>query len=415
MKILLLSQWFDPESCFKGLAFAREIRRQGHEVMVLTGFPNYPGGKIYPGYRVRLWQRETMDGIAVLRVPLYPSHDRSALRRILNYLSFSLAAAIGIFALPKPDVVYVYSPPPTTALAAVMLRAVKRVPFVLDIQDMWPDTLTATGMVRHAGLLSTVGWWMRFIYRRAARIAVLSPGFKRLLADRGVAADRVAVIPNWTHEDVSSDASPPESRRHFNIVYAGNIGAAQGLETVLAAAEVLRDAAPQVRFLIAGDGVDADALRADAVVRQLDNVSFLGRLPATEMPALFARASALLVHLRDEPIFTTTIPSKTQAYLRAGKPILIGMRGDAAALVEEAGAGIAFEPGNDAALTAAILQLAALPRQERAAMGKAGSEYYRRHLSLEAGTKRFISLFEEVLAKAGTGSSLRSIAAVDRD
>lgn len=402
MKILLLTQWFDPESCFKGLAYARELKRQGHHVSVLTGFPNYPGGKVYPGYRIRLWQREVMDSVPVLRVPLFPSHDRSSLGRIFNYVSFAITAAIGILTLPRPDIVYVYSPPPTTALGAVLLRAVRRVPFVLDVQDMWPDTLGATGMVKQTSLIAGIRKWLNFVYHRAARITVLSPGFRALLVGRGVVADQVIVIPNWSMESGPAVNQPrtADDEDRFDIVYAGNLGPGQAVEVVLGAAEALRERAPHIRFLIAGDGVDAQQLRADAAAQQLNNILFLGRLPSTDMPALFARAAALLVHLRDEPIFAVTIPSKTQAYLQAGKPILMGVRGDAADLVREAGAGIAFEPGNGDALAAAALELNALSEAERSAMGAAGAEYYRRNLSLEVGAKAFIRVFEQVLAEA---------------
>ena len=400
MKILLLTQWFEPEPCFKGLSFARELQRSGHEVSVLTGFPNYPGGKVYPPYQIRLWQRDVMDGISILRVPLYPSHDRSAFRRILNYCSFALAAAVGIFTLPRPDVVYAYSPPPTTAMGAVLLLAFRRVPFVLDVQDMWPDTLDATGMVRHAALFHLIERWLRLVYRSAARVVVLSEGFKRILVERGVPAERIRVIPNWTDESMPAilPSSPPSDDGHFNIVYAGNLGLAQDLGVVIEAARRLQKTAPQVRFLIAGDGVNAAELRAAVETEALENISFLGRLPMTQMPDLFARAQALLVHLRDEPIFRVTIPSKTQAYLRAGKPILMGVRGDAAKLVEQAGAGLAFEPGDATALENAVLQITPLSPERRNAMGNSGADYYRRFLSMEAGARAFSALFEQVVA-----------------
>lgn len=400
MKILLLTQWFEPETCLKGLSFARELQRLGHDVSVLTGFPNYPGGRLYPGYRVRPWQREIMDGISVVRVPLYPSHDRSAPGRVLNYGSFAFAAAAATLALPRPDIVYVYSPPPTAALGALLLRALRGVPFILDVQDMWPDTLGATGMVRQGGLIRAVEWWLARIYKRAARITVLSDGFRRLLIERGVAADRITVIPNWTDECAPLCPSPSSqaAQDYFDIVYAGNLGPGQAVDVVIGAARLLRGTAPHIRFLIAGDGVDAANLAASASADALDNVVFLGRLPGTQMPELFARAEALLVHLRDEPVFHVTIPSKTQAYLRAGKPILMGVRGDAADLIRKAGAGLAFEPGNPAALAEVALEMAALAPAQRQAMGDAGADYYRLHLSLKVGAGTFSRLFEEVVA-----------------
>jgi len=402
VNILLLTQWFDPEPCLKGLAFARALQRQGHEVSVLTGFPNYPSGKIYPGYRQRWRTQELIEGISVTRVPLYPSHDRSAARRMLNYVSFALSSLVGIVLLPRPDVVYVYAPPPSAALGAVALKLLRKVPFLIDVQDLWPDALGATGMVRSNALLGIIRWWVALVHRHAARIIVLSNGFRRTLIERGEAPDRVIVIRNWTHEDSPAAGAPaataPADR--FDIVFAGNMGPAQDLGVVLDAAALLKEEAPQVRFILVGDGVEAAELADAARARALDNVTFPGRLPTDAMPGVFAAADALLVHLRNEPVFAITIPSKTQAYLQAGKPILMGVPGDAAELVTEAGAGLAFEPGNPAALAAAVRRLMAMPAEERLAMGRAGARFYRDHLSLEVGTRAFVQFFEQAVTDA---------------
>jgi len=402
VNILLLTQWFDPEPCLKGLAFARALQRQGHEVSVLTGFPNYPSGKIYPGYRQRWRTQELIEGISVTRVPLYPSHDRSAARRMLNYVSFALSSLVGIVLLPRPDVVYVYAPPPSAALGAVALKLLRKVPFLIDVQDLWPDALGATGMVRSNALLAVIRWWVALVHRHAARIIVLSNGFRRTLIERGEAPDRVIVIRNWTHEDSPAAGAPaataPADR--FDIVFAGNMGPAQDLGVVLDAAALLKEEAPQVRFILVGDGVEAAELADAARARALDNVTFPGRLPTDAMPGVFAAADALLVHLRNEPVFAITIPSKTQAYLQAGKPILMGVPGDAAELVTEAGAGLAFEPGNPAALAAAVRRLMAMPAEERLAMGRAGARFYRDHLSLEVGTRAFVQFFEQAVTDA---------------
>ena len=158
MRILLLTQWFDPEPTFKGLAFAQELKKQGHEVQVLTGFPNYPGGKIYDGYKLKLYQREVVEGISILRVALYPSHDSSVLRRIFNYISFAfMAMFFGIFTIKKIDVIYAYHPPLTVGIAAICIKFFRRIPIVYDIQDMWPDTLKATGMLNNDNILSACG------------------------------------------------------------------------------------------------------------------------------------------------------------------------------------------------------------------------------------------------------------------
>src|ERR1039458_10345911 len=175
MSILILSQWFDPEPTFKGLLFARGLAARGHDVEVLTGFPNYPGGHVYPGYRIRPWVREQIDGISILRVALYPSHDKSAFGRVFNYASFAISAAlVGTALIRKPDVVYVYHPPATIAFAAIVIGFFRRAPFVYDIQDLWPDTVAASRMISSSAVFTLLGHWCNFVYRCARHIVVLS-------------------------------------------------------------------------------------------------------------------------------------------------------------------------------------------------------------------------------------------------
>jgi colanic acid biosynthesis glycosyl transferase WcaI len=398
MRILYISQYFDPENHFKASPFACELRRRGHEVRVITGFPHYPGGKVYPGYKVRPWQREVLHDIPVLRVALYPSHDRRALARIATYASFGVTAAIGAVVLDwRPDVVYAYHAPATVALAAIAMRTLRRVPFVYDINDLWPDSLTATGMVNSGAILGVVDWWCRITYRNASRIVVIAPGLKRALVQRGVPADKVSVIYNWCDQKslVPPDVAPdPSFEDHFVVLFAGNIGIAQRLDTVLEAARHLASSAPQVRFVIVGGGVAENALREQAQIENLRNVVFLGHRPPREMGPLFARANALLVHLKADPLFEISIPSKTQAYLAAGKPILMGVRGDAADLVRNAEAGFQFEPEDSVSLVEAIHKLIALPESARFKMGESGRRYYERYLSLEAGVTAYEHEFQ---------------------
>ena len=405
MRILMLTQWFDPEPTFKGLQFALALQARGHSVQVLTGFPNYPGGKVYPGYRIHLWQREAMHGIPVLRVFLYPSHSRSAIGRALNYLGFALSASVLGTLLVKPaDVAYVYHPPATVGLPALAFKYLRRIPFVYDVQDLWPDTLTATGMVNASLALGLLGRWCQLVYRAADRIAVLSPGFQQRLAERGVRADKIRVIYNWTHAipPAAPDATLANSLAgRFVVLFAGNLGAAQGLDTVLDAAKLARDRHPEVCFAFAGSGVEEPRLRQRAVAEGLANVVFLGRRPQEAMGGVYAWASALLVHLRDDPLFAITIPSKTQTYLAIGKPILMGGRGDAADLVRAAGAGIVFAPEQAAALAQAVDKLLAMPESARERMGVAGRAYYEAHLSMAAGVQAFE---EEFMRAAGVKS-----------
>ena len=414
MRILLITQWFDPEPTFKGLQFAQELRRQGHEVEVLTGFPNYPGGKLYPGYNVRPFQRETMDGVPVLRVPLYPSHDQSGTKRAANYLSFAVAAVVGSLFLKCPDVAYVYHPPATVSLPAMVLKALRGVPFVYDIQDLWPDTLAATGMMERSALLTAVNSWMSRVYRSAAHITVLSKGFKDTLIERGVPENKLTVIPNWTNETKIQIPAPNPLRarelgfeHRFNVVFAGTMGKAQALETVLQAAELLRQSAPQARFVMIGGGVEVGRLQALARERQLSNVVFLPRRPPSEIGEILGMADVLLVHLKDDPLFAITIPSKTQTYLVAGKPILMGVRGDASRMVEQAGAGYSFEPEQPEALARAVERMMGISATDRVQMGLDGQAYYYKHLSLHSGTKHFLDVFEAVIRSARSSDRLK--------
>lgn len=406
MKILLLTEWFQPEPAFKGLPFARELAAAGHKVQVLTGFPNYPGGKLYPGYRVRLWQREVMDGIEVIRVPVYPSHDRSGLRRAFTYLSFFASASLlGTALVRRPDVIYAYHPPLTTGLAALFLGGLRRAPVVYDIQDLWPDTVLTSGMCSSRRAVAILNGLCNLVYRKATHITVLSPGFRETLIRRGVPACKIDVIYNWADEDKAGapiDSGVVVGRPgRFTILFAGTMGTVQGLDSVLGAAQICATLAPSIDFVFLGGGVERDRLQAMAADLHLENVRFLPRQPLEAMGAILAQADALLVHLMDDPLFRITIPSKLQAYLAAGKPVLVGCRGDAADLVTRAGAGMVCEPGNSASIAETAARLAACSPQAFAEMGRSGLRFYRRELSIARGVGEFLRIF----AQAAHGSS----------
>jgi glycosyltransferase involved in cell wall biosynthesis len=404
VRILLLTQWCDPEPTFKGLLFARELAARGHDVEILTGFPNYPGGKVYPGYRIRPWVREQIDGISILRVPLYPSHDKSALRRVLNYASFAISAAlIGTVLIQKPDVVYVYHPPATIGLAATVISFLLNVPFLYDIQDLWPDTVTLSGMMSSALAGRLLGKWCTFVYRRSRHIVVLSPGFKQQLVRRGVPPEKIDVIYNWCDETtiqptVADDelASRLGLSDGFNVMFAGTMGTGQALDAILDSAAICRQTVPQVRFVFVGGGVERNRLEKKASDLGLTNVRFLARQPMSAMGAILGLADVLLVHLKDDPLFRITIPSKTQAYMASGKPILMGVRGDAAQLVTQSGAGLVCEPENPTSVAEMVARFARMSPEERCSMGKAGKRFYDEQLSLKAGVTRFEALFATI-------------------
>jgi glycosyltransferase involved in cell wall biosynthesis len=410
MKIVFLTQWFDPEpGAVRGLPLARWLAARGHEVRVLTGVPNYPGGRVYPGYRMRLWQREEMDGVRVLRVPLYPSHDASALGRVANYASFALSAAtLGAALVGGADVAYVYHPPATVGLPAMVLKALHGMPFVYHIGDMWPEAVVDSGMLGEGALRRYAGGmiaaWCRRVYRSARAISVLSPGFRRMLIERGVSAEKVHVIYNWTDDAVFCPVQPEQTLAgeigfsgRFNIVYAGNLGPFQGLETVIRAAVRVRRE-PRIQVVLAGTGQREAALRTLAGELGADNVLFLGRREYWDMPRINALADVLLVHLRDLPFFRGTIPSKTQVALASGRPILMAARGDASDIVRDAGAGAICNPEDPDDLADVMLKLSQTHREELDAMGARGRAYYLERMSLEVGGRR-----TEALLARGAG------------
>jgi glycosyltransferase involved in cell wall biosynthesis len=400
MRILFLTQWFQPESFFKGLPFAKALKDKGHEIEVLTGFPNYPGGKVYAGYRIRLYQQELMDGIKVHRVPLYPSHDKSALGRIVNYLSFSLSAFLmGPWLVKKPDVIYVYNLV-TLGLPAFVLRFLYGSKVIIDVQDLWPESVASSGMLGNKNILRVLNGLCNWVYRKADQLVVLSPGFKNHLVNRSIPQDKIKVIYNWCNEtDMQRSALQSETSKSikttgkFVVLYAGAMGVVQGLDTLLNCADICRTELPDVQFFLIGDGADRSRLEQMATERKLDNVVFLPRRSIETMGEIIAMADALIVHLKDDPLFRITIPSKTQAYLYMGKPVIMAVHGDAAALIEEAKAGIVCEQDNPLALADAIRLLCSVGAEERSKMGDAGYRYYMQHLSFEKG----INNFEQVM------------------
>ncbi len=397
-RVLLLTQWFDPEPTFKGLLFARELVKLGFEVEVLTGFPNYPGGKVYPGYRIRPVCTEEIDGVRVVRVALYPSHSRSAIGRVANYVSFAASACLyGMLGARRPDVIYAYHPPATIGIAATLIRWVRGGSVVMDIQDLWPDTLRATGMVRNPRVLAAVDLVCKWLYRKVDRVVVLSPGFKRLLIERGVPPEKVEVIFNWADESAvsASGADSPAGfpAEGFRVLFAGNMGVAQQLDVAISAAALLAERCCDAKFVFLGGGIDAQRLSARAESMGLENVRFLPPVPMSQVGPYLRHADALLVHLRPDPLFEITIPSKTQAYLAAGRPILMGVGGDAAELVVRSGAGIAFAPGSPEALANSVERLMSLSDSDRATMGKRGADFYERHLCVARGVEAFARVF----------------------
>lgn len=398
MNILILAQFFTPEPDLKGLPLAKELIKKGHSVEVLTGFPNYPGGKVYSGYKIKLYSVEIIDGIKVHRSYLYPSHDLSKIGRIFNYLSFAVTAAFqSIFRVKKIDAVYVYHPPATIILPAIVLKFFKRAKIVYDIQDLWPDTLSATGMVTNRFVLRGIDILLSFSYRLLDDIVVLSPGFKRRLLGKGVPSKKIHVIPNWSLAGFASADSVQDVFSEIRgsgriIVFAGTMGKAQALSTILESAKIISESDANYNFVFIGGGIEVENLKTQVKNYNIPNVNFVDRVTSDKIGVYLSSADLLLVHLRKDPLFDITIPSKLQAYMRIGKPVLCGLSGDGADIVQKAECGFVFESENPDALVSLLNQIKDYSDHDLARLGLNGKVYYEKNFDIRIGASKIEEL-----------------------
>lgn len=385
MRVLVFSQYFWPES-FRINELVKALNAKGVNVEVLTGKPNYPAGMVFMGYRAWGCTREFFHGVPLHRVPLMP-RGRGALRLTLNYLSFVLSGLVfapWLLRSRRFDAIFVFAPSPILqAIPAIWLGWLKKCPVLLWVQDLWPESLSATGHVTHPGALRAVEHVVKWIYRKADLLLVQSRAFMPWVQE--LTADTpVVYYPNSFLEEESVGSQPdvncPGFDCGFPVLFAGNLGTAQAVDVVLEAAMLLGDE-PDIRFVMVGGGSRRDSMMQQAVARGLGNLVFPGHFPVEAMPVLMGRAAALLVTLADSEIFRLTIPSKVQAYMAAGRPIVACLNGAGAELVDEAGAGVTVPAEDGAALARAIRALHAQPEAVRAAMGARGRRYYEEHFS----------------------------------
>ena len=404
MRVLIVSQYFWPES-FLINEVAASLLRAGCEVSVLTGQPNYPGGNLFPGYRMLSVRRETYQGCSVVRVPLAPRGRGGALRLAANYLSFVVAASVlgpWLFRRQTFDVVFVYGISPILqVIPALAMRGTRGGVVVPWVQDLWPESLEVTGFVRNRRLLAMVSRVVRWLYRRSDLLLVQSPGFVPLVSAMSFGVP-VIYHPNPAQAPVTDGDGQPEGRltlaAGFNVVFAGNLGTVQALDTVLSAAELLRDVA-DLRFVLIGSGSQGQWIANEIARLGLTNVQMAGRYPPEDMPGIFAQASALLVSLARSPIMEQTIPSKLQAYLAAGRPIIASLDGEGARVAQESGAGISCPAEDARSLADAVLQLQSRPAHNLREMGDAGRRYYHQHFDPAVLTSRLIRHFDDALAR----------------
>lgn len=403
MKILVVTQYFWPEN-FRINDLAQGLCQRGHRVTVLTGQPNYPGGRFFPGYGFFKRTKEDYCGVKVVRVPLLP-RGRGGVSLMLNYLSFALSACLlaPFRCAGEYDVIFVYEPSPiTVGLPALLLKKIKKTPIVFWVQDLWPESLSATGAIRARWILKLVEKLVRIIYRGCDLILVQSRAFISPVEMLGGVRERVRYFPNSAEQLYRPIASREDApglaalAQGFRVMFAGNIGAAQDFGMILAVAEKLRPYT-DIQWLILGDGRMLPWVKEQIEARGLGRaVHLLGQHPVESMPGYFALADAMLVTLRREPVFALTVPSKIQSYLACGKPIIAALDGEGARIVREASAGIAVPAEDSEGLANAVLEMYRMTEAERQAMGARGLQYFKENFEREMLLGRLDGWLEEL-------------------
>lgn len=407
MRILIVCQYFWPEP-FNITQISEGLAEQGHDITVLTGIPNYPQGKFYEGYKPFKPLHESKGSIKIIRLPIISRGSSKGLRLALNYFSYILSGCLlgPWLCRGNYDVIYVYGLSPLLqALPAILLKKLKRIPLVLNVQDLWPESLSATGVVpAESWITKAVAKVVRFIYRRCDKILVQSRGFIRSVETHGADLAKILYFPNFVSDFYQpltvSDSAPERALlpQGFIVIFAGNIGVAQDFPTVLAAAKQLQ-AYSDIHFVVLGDGRQKAAVLDQIQSEGLTQVHLLGRFPETQMPQFFALSNVLLVSLADEPIFALTIPSKVQSYLACAKPIVAALNGEGATVIREAKAGVAVNSGDSAALADAIVMLYNMSAAERNALGANALAYSRINFNRTILMKQLTSVMDEVVQK----------------
>lgn len=400
MRILLLSLFYKPEPVARPHDLAMTLEQLGHKVSVVTAYPNYPDGQIYPGYHFGPSKWEEIDNVKVLRIPHRIDRSRSAFRRVLSYFSFSLSAIYSSLRyIQKPDALWTYQ----IGLPGIILSKLWKVPLIHEVQDLWPDW----GITSDIGLKKAAYRLLEneehFVFHHAPSIVTITEGFKSILMKKGVKPDKIHVIPNWANDSTfhpfESDAKMAQEEDFegfFNIVYVGNIGIAQALGVVLDAA-VLLQGSPDIHFVIIGDGVERSELERRAQQMGLDNVRFLGSRSQSDAARYMALADVLLIHLKRDPVFEITIPSKTYGYLAAGRTILAATEGESAKLIQYLHAGVVCSPEDPVALAKTVLEVRKMPKGELEKMGHAGYMAVKSRYSRAIIGKAYSDLFESMV------------------
>lgn len=374
MRILFLAHDFPPETsplASRTYEHAREWVKLGHDVEVVTAAPNYPDGILYPGYRNAAFSRETVDGIHVVRIWTLLAANKGQVRRSVSFVSYLVSATLQSLRLERPDIVLSSSPQMLAGLAGYPVSRMKRVPWVFEVRDLWPESIVTVGAMRRGALIGFLEGLERFAYRKAAHIVPVSRGFLPHIEGTGINRAKVTVLTNGANLALfeaprrnAGLATELGLAGKFVVAYCGTIGMAHALETLLDAADCLRHR-DDIRFLIAGAGAEREKIWKMRDDRALTNVVMLNRQPRERMPEIWGLADACVVHLLNTPLYRTVIPSKMFEAMALGLPLLLGVRGEAERIVADAQCGLAVEPQNAAALADAIVRLADDPALRR--------------------------------------------------
>lgn len=401
MRIAIVTQYYTPEPVRIPDAVARSLVARGHDVRVITGYPNYPEGKLYQGYRQKWRHIEHIDGVTVRRTPLIISHSYNAFARFSNYLTFAFSSLCAGPFVRNADVIYVYATQMTAAIAPQVWRLTRGTPFVLHIMDLWPESVIGSSMVpgkfRKKIIGTVLGFWLSALYQQSSSVIATAPTMSRMLNERGVPKDKLRTVLNWAEERIEESPAreSPSEGRGLRVVYAGNIGDMQDLDTVLMAALLVSDLSG-FQIIFVGAGVAEQRLKKTAGEYGLRNVEFRGRVDPLEMSDIYAESDFQLVTLRDLPVFRGTIPSKLQGSLSNGVPVITNVPGDVTSIVRESGVGLTASPENPDELAAAFREAYSMSDTSRRQMGKRARELYVRTMSAKVG----IDIIESVLKSA---------------
>lgn len=404
MRILFLSHYFPPEvnaPASRTWEHCRQWVADGHEVTVITCAPNHPRGQVYPGYRNRLFQRETRDGIQVVRVWTYVTANEGFVKRTLNYVSFMLSAILATPFVGRADVVLTTSPQFFNGLAGWFASKLKRAPWVLEIRDLWPESILAVGAIRNRTIIRLLEWLEMFAYRHADAIVPVTDAFRDYMIGKGIAGTKITVIKNGvdlSFYKASAGENPLRAELglegRFVAAYFGTHGMAHHLETVFEAAQALRDQ-PEIVFLLVGDGAERARLLALKEELKLDNVRMLDQQPKERMPFLWGLCDVSLVLLRRSELFKTVIPSKIFESMGMRRPIILGVEGESAGIIRAADAGFCIEPENGTELAARVLELYR-DRELARRMGDNGHRHVAEHFDRTRLARRYGALLASV-------------------